>query len=206
MHPNTDLNTPLCGADGGNRKFRKCPTVWFAGLLFIAATALFSFATHPVRSKGKAPGIQPTGTVHIIIDKSDYELQVYDEEGWFATYPVVFGSKSQEDKMMAGDRRTPEGTFTIISKKPHPKWHEMLMLDYPNDQSWAKFRQRKASGQIPRSAGIGGGIAIHGTWPHDEIAVDNYDNWTQGCVSMRNADLDEICEYVQPGVKVTIRK
>ena len=35
-----------------------------------------------------------------------------------ATYPVVFGSKSLDDKMMEGDRSTPEGTYHIASKRP----------------------------------------------------------------------------------------
>jgi murein L,D-transpeptidase YafK len=144
--------------------------------------------------------------VYIIVDKSDYELQVYDDEGWYASYPVVFGNKSLADKMVAGDRKTPEGTFKIISKRQHAKWHVMLMLDYPTKESWEKFRQRKAQGLIPKSASIGGGIAVHGTWPNDDIVVDDYTNWTQGCVSMRNEDIDEICEYVQPGTKVIIRQ
>src|SRR5687768_11623976 len=57
---------------------------------------------------------KPIGTVRIVIDKSDYELRVYDEHGWFATYPVVFGNKSLDDKKMQGDRNTPEGTFRIL--------------------------------------------------------------------------------------------
>ena len=48
----------------------------------------------------------PTGTVYLVVDKSDYELKVYDEEGWYATYPVVFGNKNLADKMMEGDRKT----------------------------------------------------------------------------------------------------
>ncbi len=35
----------------------------------------------------------------IVIDKSEYELYVYDNEGWNATYPIVFGSKDLRDKM-----------------------------------------------------------------------------------------------------------
>ena len=57
---------------------------------------------------------EPTGTVYLVVDKSDYELKVYDEEGWYATYPVVFGNKNLADKMMEGDRKTPEGSFKII--------------------------------------------------------------------------------------------
>jgi murein L,D-transpeptidase YafK len=178
-----------------------------AGVSLLAIMGLLAFKSVRNRLVSKRMfGIQPTGTPYIIVDKSDYELQVYDDEGWYATYPVVFGNKSLEDKMMAGDRKTPEGTFKIISKRPHSKWHEMLMLDYPTKESWEKFRQRKAQGLIPRSASIGGGIALHGTWPNDNIVVDDYLNWTQGCVSMRNEDLDEICEYIQAGTRVIIRR
>src|SRR5215217_1554052 len=51
---------------------------------------------------------------YIIVDKSDYELKVYDEEGWYATYPIVFGSKDLGDKMREGDKRTPNGQFKVI--------------------------------------------------------------------------------------------
>ncbi|MBO9570911.1 MAG: L,D-transpeptidase, partial [Chitinophagaceae bacterium] len=148
----------------------------------------------------------PAGTVYIIVDKSDYELSIYDDDGWYATYPVVFGNKSLGDKMMEGDRKTPEGSFKIISKRPHNKWNKIMVLDYPTKESWDKFNRRKAQGLIPKSAKIGGGIAIHGTWPHDDIVVDGYMNWTQGCVSLRNEDLDEIYDFINPGTTVIIRK
>jgi murein L,D-transpeptidase YafK len=38
----------------------------------------------------------------------------------------VFGSKDLGDKMIAGDRQTPEGTFHIVSKKVHSKWCRFL--------------------------------------------------------------------------------
>jgi murein L,D-transpeptidase YafK len=166
-----------------------------AGLVFLGLMSLLAFRSFEARKITKRIlGNMPSGTVYIIVDKSDYELQVYDDEGWYATYPVVFGNKSQDDKMVAGDRKTPEGTFKI------------LMLDYPTKESWEKFNLRKAQGIIPRSASIGGGIALHGTWPNDNIVVDDYTNWTQGCVSLRNDDIDEISEFVHSGTKVIIRK
>ena len=79
-------------------------------------------------------------------------------------------------------------------------------LDYPTKESWEKFRERKAKGVIPANAKIGGGIAIHGTWPNDDLVVDDYTNWTQGCIALRNEDLDEIFTYVPIGTKVIIRK
>ncbi|HUQ64948.1 MAG TPA: L,D-transpeptidase, partial [Flavitalea sp.] len=93
-----------------------------------------------------------------------------------------------------------------LDKRPHSKWHKIMMLDYPNKDSWEKFNSRKEQGIISRYAKIGGGIGIHGTWPHDNIVVDDYTNWTQGCVSLRNEDIDEIFGFIEPGTRVTIRK
>ena len=178
-----------------------------AALSLLIITTTFSFKGVDKRTVKRNPkNTEPTGIVYIIIDKSDYELQVYDDEGWYATYPVVFGNKDLGDKLMEGDKRTPEGTFKIISKRPHEKWHKMLMLDYPTKESWARFNQRKADGQIPRSAKIGGGIAIHGTWPNDDLVVDDFTNWTQGCIALKNEDLDELEAFLPIGTKVMIRK
>ena len=81
--------------------------------------------------------------ISIIIDKSDYELSVYDDKGWYATYPVVFGNNSLDDKKVAGDKNTPEGSFRITSKRVHDKWDRYLGIDYPTQESWDKFKKRK---------------------------------------------------------------
>ncbi|HVM86834.1 MAG TPA: L,D-transpeptidase [Puia sp.] len=146
------------------------------------------------------------GDVYIIVIKSDYELKVYDKEGWYATYPVVFGSKSLGDKMMEGDRKTPEGEYHIVTKRPDAKWDKMMLLDYPTKTDYIKFNDRKAKGQIPKNARIGNGIGIHGTWNHDEVAVDLYQNWTNGCISLKREDVDELYDLLPVGTKVIIQK
>lgn len=143
---------------------------------------------------------------YIVVDKDRYDLSVFDDKGWLVTYPVVFGSNDLGDKLMEGDRKTPEGTFTVIEKRVHPKWDRMLMLDYPNEESYDKFNQRKVQGLIPQSAKIGGGIGIHGTWPHEDFSVNRYNNWTNGCISLRNKDVEELFNAIPVGTKVTIRK
>ena len=148
----------------------------------------------------------PVGSVSIVIDKSDYELSVYDDKGWYATYPVVFGNNSLEDKKVAGDKNTPEGDFRITSKRVHEKWYRFLSIDYPTKESWEKFKQRKERGEIPESASIGGSIGIHGTWPHEDFVIDKYKNWTLGCISMKRDDVDEIYNFTPIGTRVTIRK
>ena len=143
---------------------------------------------------------------YIVISKHQYELSVYDSKGWLVTYPVVFGNKDLRDKMQAGDRETPEGNFKIVSKRVHEKWCRMLMLDYPNIADIAKFNYRKQQGLLPPDAKIGGGVGIHGTWPHEDNAIDKYDNWTQGCISLKNEDVIELFNMTPVGTEVAIRK
>lgn len=159
-----------------------------------------------VRSSKKFAAKSNTNPYYIIVDKSDYELRVFDDQGWYATYPVVFGSKDQNDKYMEGDKRTPEGSFKVLLKKIHPKWGPELLLDFPNEESIRKFNDRKGKGLIPRTAKIGSGIAIHATRPSEEWTVDYYQNWTDGCVSLKYSEAKDLYSYIPEGTPVTIQK
>ena len=143
---------------------------------------------------------------YIIVDKSDYELKVYDDEGWYATYPIVFGSKDLSDKMKEGDKRTPDGSFKVILKKIHNQWGPELLLNYPNEVSYQRFNDRKAKGILPKNAKIGNGIAIHATRPQEEWTVDNFYNWTDGCVSVKYTEMKDLYSYIPVGTPVTIQQ
>ena len=146
-------------------------------------------------------------TYYLLVIKTKYEMKVFDSTGeCLATYPVVFGNKDMGDKMMQGDRRTPEGSFKICFKRKHEKWSRFLLIDYPNAESVAKFKQRKEAGLIPPDAQIGGSIGIHGTWPNEDFVIDKYKNWTMGCISMKKNDVLEVYGYTPVGTKVTIRR
>jgi murein L,D-transpeptidase YafK len=179
-----------------------------SGLLLTGThqSAKLSSTTTPKLFKRANASDGPVGNISIIIDKSDYELSVYDEKGWYATYPVVFGSNGLDDKRMEGDKKTPEGSFHVISKRVHEKWYRFLALDYPSKESWEKFNLRKQRGEIPASASIGGGVGIHGTWPHEDFIIDKFKNWTLGCVSMKKDDVLEIYGYTPIGTSVVIRQ
>jgi murein L,D-transpeptidase YafK len=148
----------------------------------------------------------PSSPYKVVIDKSEYEMTVYDTDGWVATYPVVFGSKNQSDKKMEGDRLTPDGSFKIVSKKYHKDWGCFLLLDYPNMESQKRFQERKTKGAIPKTAKIGSGIGIHGTKPSEEYAVDKFLNWTNGCISTKYSDIFELYEMLPVGTEVVIQQ
>ncbi len=165
-------------------------------------------STHTVKAvtSAKRMSSTPVAPMYIIIDKRKYELSVYDAQGWFATYPVVFGNNSLEDKKMEGDRNTPEGRFRINAKRPHAKWDRFMSIDYPTQESIAKFNMRKQRGEIPAWARPGGAIGIHGTWPNEDFVIDKYRNWTEGCISLKRRDVEDLYSYIPVGTPVTIRK
>lgn len=172
-------------------------------ILFLGAVIITSSFSKPYRIN-LTNADRNSFSVYII--KSEYELKVYDSTGeWIASYPVVFGSKDLGDKMMQGDRKTPEGVFHIVGKRKHEKWNRFMSIDYPNEASFEKFRQRKAEGIVPQNAQIGGEIGIHGTWPHEDYAIDQYRNWTEGCISTKNQYIQELFNLLPVGTRVEIR-
>lgn len=176
-------------------------------ILFYLTSIFFLLASfsHHGTEKSFSEKIKHTQQYYIIIDKSDFELKVYDEEGWYATYPVVFGSKDLGDKMREGDKKTPNGNYKIILKKIHSKWGPELLLDYPTEQNILLFNERKEKGLIPKNAKIGNGIAIHATRPEEEWTVDNFYNWTDGCVSVKYSEMKDLYSFIEVGTKVTIQ-
>ena len=169
-----------------------------------AVTAGTSTHNTPVRARRNLPA--PIPPIRIVVDKSSYEMYVYDAQGWFATYPVVFGNNSLDDKKVEGDRNTPEGSFRIVNKRIHDKWDRYMGLDYPTTECLQRFNERKKRGEIPSNASPGGGIGIHGTWPHEDFVIDRYKNWTNGCISLKNEDVEDLYSYIPIGTPITIKK
>jgi murein L,D-transpeptidase YafK len=175
------------------------PRIARSGLYLLLAACFFTSNTSfRYRHAGKG--------YYIIVEKKSYELHVYDDAGWLITYPVVFGSNDLHDKFMEGDKRTPEGSFRIVSKRVHAKWDRFMMLDYPTPDDYARFNERKNRGLVPANARIGGGIGIHGTWPHEDYAIDRYLNWTDGCISMKNEHVEQLYRFIPVGTPVTIKR
>ncbi|MBC7537083.1 MAG: L,D-transpeptidase [Ferruginibacter sp.] len=184
----------------------------FSSIAFLCLVVLMAFVPGGHKKKTNAfkqvamPGAGISDNpYYIIVDKSDYELKVYDAEGWYATYPIVFGSKDLSDKMREGDKKTPNGSFKVVLKKIHPKWGPELLLDYPNAESVHRFNDRKAKGLLPKNARIGDGIAIHATRPEEEWTIDNFYNWTDGCVSVKYTEMKDLFSYIPVGTPVTIQ-
>ncbi|WP_245912048.1 L,D-transpeptidase family protein [Brunnivagina elsteri] len=140
----------------------------------------------------------------ILIEKSQHRLTLYYKKKPIKSYTVVFGKNSQGDKFYEGDYRTPEGILRIKDLYPHPKWSKFMWLDYPNTASWKKHLQEKTQGYINFFLPIGGEVGIHGVPQGSDEIIDKRENWTWGCPSLKNKDVDEIYEVVQKRTLVEI--
>lgn len=144
--------------------------------------------------------------IRILIDKSEHTLSVFASDKLVKKYNVVFGGDPVGDKHKEGDKRTPEGVFGMRDKYPHRKWSKFIWIDYPNAASWKKFNKRKADGIIKDGETIGGEVGIHGVPDGMDDMIDNKRNWTLGCISMKNKDVNEIYPYITKQTRITIQK
>ena len=142
----------------------------------------------------------------VIVDKSKYFVQLMYKKKTIRRYKAVFGPKPLMNKCMEGDRCTPEGWFTIKHKNPNSKYDKFMLLDYPNAESKSRFEELKAKGTIPASALIGGDIGIHGIWQGGDDMIEMGVGWTDGCVALKNKDIEELYSLVGVGTRVLIRK
>jgi len=115
------------------------------------------------------------------------------------SYDAELGRNALGVKQRQGDRATPEGRYRIVGKKDRgaSRYHRALLLDYPNADDRQRFASAQRRGQVPRGAGIGGLIEIHGEGGRGQ-------NWTEGCVALSNPDMDDLYGRVRVGTRVTI--
>jgi murein L,D-transpeptidase YafK len=145
-------------------------------------------------------------SVLLVVEKSKYCVQVYYKKRLIRRYKAVFGPRPMEDKLMEGDRCTPEGAFRITHKNPNSKFDKFLGISYPTDSTLVRFKKLKAAGVIPSHARVGSAIGIHGIWQGGDDVIEMGVGWTDGCVALKNRDVQELYSFVGVGTRVVIRK
>lgn len=144
----------------------------------------------------------------VTILKKSHKLTVYYKGRLFKDYHAVFGRSFEPGtKLWEGDRRTPEGVYTIVEKHPSRRWEWFLTLNYPNEIDRHRYEQLRDSGEVPKEdghpVGVGGRIGIHGT-DEPELNSGNI-NWTTGCISVDDEDIEELKRILPNGTLVIIK-
>ena len=135
----------------------------------------------------------------ILVDKMAGKLYIYIDGNPEYSFDVEMGLNWMGDKRQKGDRATPEGQYKIVTKKwgSQTKYYKALLLDYPNEDDQKHFILERNNGLLNKSSEIGGHIEIHG---HGGKGL----NWTDGCIALKNDDMDTVYRLVAAGMPVTI--
>lgn len=136
----------------------------------------------------------------IVVRRSCRTLSVYHYGEWARTFDKIAFGRVPGVKVHEGDRRTPNGLYRIVGKRPHARWTRFMLLDYPNLSDRDDHRRALEEGLA--AAGPGGEIGIHGTDKErfNQLGID----WTFGCVSLMNDDVVELYDMVPDGTLVLI--
>jgi len=124
----------------------------------------------------------PKGRFSIVVDKSQHQLLLTEDEQFFKAYPVATGQNNS----------TPVGTFKIVNKVPNPVWYRQGAM-VPPDSPQNILGSRWLGWDKP-------GYGIHGSVDASGIGKQI----TAGCVRMHNQDVEELYAIVPIGTSVTI--
>ena len=136
----------------------------------------------------------------VLIVKSKRKLYLLKKNKIIAEYHIALGSEPVGKKSREGDRRTPEGNYTLDFRKKNSDFYRAIHISYPNR---ADRLRAKKEGVKP-----GGAIMIHGQpngWGWLSVILQRFD-WTAGCIALSNGDMDEIWQRVKNKTPIEIRK
>lgn len=134
----------------------------------------------------------------IVVNKSKRELLLFKGRTVIRSYHVALGRNPVGPKEREGDGKTPEGAYVISGKYAQSAYHKALLVSYPNTNDRERARRL---GVAP-----GGAIMIHGLpnglgWIG---AAHRLRDWTEGCIAVTNAEIEEIWRLVPNGTPIQI--
>ena len=134
----------------------------------------------------------------IVIDKSERTLTVWWHGVPIKVYRVALGGDPVAPKRSQGDGRTPEGNYVVALRRETSDFHRALQLSYPNADDRARARAERVS--------PGGSIEIHGLRDGFEWVGSAHTlfDWTNGCVAVTNAEIEELWRAAPVGTPVEI--
>lgn len=133
---------------------------------------------------------------YILVEKAKRKLTLYHHDIPLKTYNIALGKHPVGPKRREGDFKTPEGFYRIIEHKADSKYHLALKISYPDDLDIERAKKARVD--------PGGRIMIHGR-PDDYGLRRRKKDWTFGCISVSNGEIEEIWQLVPDGTPIEIR-
>lgn len=135
----------------------------------------------------------------IVVLKSKKNLLIYAQNQVVKTYKIALGRQPVGKKEIEGDKKTPEGNYTIWKKGPHAKYHKYLFISYPNKSDILNAHKKNKE--------PGGLIYIHGlNKRYAQLGrLHTLKDWTLGCIAVTNDEIDELYKLIKVGTKIEIK-
>jgi murein L,D-transpeptidase YafK len=164
--------------------------------LSVCCILAFIFTCHV--EAAKQPSIQSM-VDKVIVIKNKRVMMLLKDNRIVRSYRVALGKQPVGTKVRAGDHKTPEGSYTLVSRNAKSKFHLSMKISYPNE---ADVQNAKNLGTSP-----GGGIMIHGL-PQglgDIGKLHRHWDWTEGCIAVTNSEIEEIWKLIPDGTPIEIK-
>jgi murein L,D-transpeptidase YafK len=157
----------------------------------------------------------------LLIKRSEKKLIVQKDGKAVRSFHVALGSGGSKPKLESGDRKTPMGKYHIVQVRDSDRFHLFMQLDYPSvrdainalkedritKDEYRSILDAHIFGKLPpQNTSLGGAIGIHGIGVEtkDKVEIHRLANWTQGCIALRNNEIEQLTHYVSKGTSVTI--
>ncbi|WP_157263750.1 murein L,D-transpeptidase family protein [Pedobacter sp. Leaf176] len=132
---------------------------------------------------------------YILVVKSTRKMYVKRKGVDVLKFNINLGGRPLGNKEFEGDRKTPEGIYHLDMKFERvDKFYKSFFISYPN----ASDKQRA----MKKGLKPGSNVLIHGTSPERLYSKD----WTNGCIALKNDEMDSLFNYVMDGTLIEIRK
>ncbi|MDQ7075862.1 MAG: L,D-transpeptidase family protein [Gammaproteobacteria bacterium] len=134
----------------------------------------------------------------VILKKASRKLYLMKEGKILKEYNVGLGGNPKGHKQQEGDNRTPEGHYILDWRNPESLYHLSLHVSYPNEEDTRRAKQRGVS--------AGSNIMIHGQ-PNEQgwaAKLVQRKDWTEGCIAVKNAEIEEIWKMVGENTPIDI--
>ena len=137
----------------------------------------------------------------VLVVKNQRRLFLFREGRLVAGYRIALGANPVGPKFFEGDGRTPEGSYVLNGRNENSRFHRSIRISYPSPAD----RQRAWRYGGPP----GGDIMIHGQpGPGNKSALKRIalapSSWTDGCIAVDNAAMDQIWAAVDDGTPIEI--
>lgn len=164
-------------------------------LIAILLLSTGAFA-QPLMNMDPAPPLKADA---VLVRKSEKTLYLLRDGKPFKRFHVVFGPRPKGHKLQQGDERTPEGEYTLDRKNPKSNFYKSIRVSYPNEVDVARAQKYNVD--------PGDNIMIHGaknSWNAKTAARAKNYNWTDGCIALSNADMDQVWDAIEVGTPIKI--